>query len=428
MKKVILVAVATLMIPIVSSAATRYDVTLPAARLTKRSTVVNWKAIELRFPKNALTKSTKVKLRNMGELKDTDLPQPKNVYRVRSEVYSYSIGNTLKKDVRVRMNFRFADYGTKRKKILFLPTGEKKWQPLSTTMYKSKNLLHAQLPKRSGKLIVVTHKQKEERPKKRTSFVDFPGTRYSDKAVVMDVKSKKWLYTQKANEPQHIASITKLATVYVFLKQNPDLTQTIKYKDSYDRIGATVELNGGDEVRLSHALYSTLMPSANNMATLLAYNSGFEPAEFVAQMNAIASDLQLTKTRFTEQTGLDDGNVSTPKNTAKYALHVFQSFPDYFQRASNMSTYSFGLENSDKTFTVESTNTFKGAGKYRVKAFKTGYYPGTAERTLVIWVEQIQGKGEIIIVLFGNPVYNTINDEAYELADWAFTHWRFHNY
>lgn len=428
MKKIILAGVAVLLIPTVSAATTRHNVILPAAQLTKRNTVVNWKGIELRFPKNALTKSTKVKLRNLGALEETALPQPKNVYRVRSEVYSYHIGRTLKKDVRARLDFRFADYGNKRKKILFLPTGEKKWKSLSTTMYKRKNVLDAQLPKRSGKLIAVTHKQKEERPKKQTSFVPFSGTPYSDKAVVMDVKSKKWLYTQKANQPQHIASITKLATVYVFLSQNPDLTQTVEYKDGYDRIGATVGLSGGDQLRLSHALYGTLMPSANNMATLLAHNSGFEPAEFVAQMNAIASDLQLSKTTFTEQTGLDDGNVSTPKNTAKYALHVFQAFPDYFQRASNMSTYSFGLENSDETFTVESTNKFEGAGKYRIKAFKTGYYPGTAERTLVIWVEHIRGKGEIIIVLFGNPVYNTINDEAYQLADWAFTNWRFHNY
>lgn len=415
-------------VPMVAVGTERHAVTLSKQRLISRSAHVNWQEMQLRIPKKALRKKTRIKLRNRGALEDTALPQPKPVFRVRSNVYSYHVQRKPEKTLTMRLDFDFSAYGKKRKKILFLPNGDTTWQALPTTMYRGKNQLQAPLPKRSGKLIIATHKTKRERPRKRTSYVGYGGTPFSDKAVVMDVESGKWLYTQKATQPQHIASITKLATVYTFLNQHPDLTEVVRYSSVYDRIGATVDLSSGDRIRLNDALFSTLMPSANNMATLLAYNSGMSQAEFVGQMNELATELHLSKTRFTEQTGLDDGNVSTPKNTARFALHVFQSFPELFQSAADMSTYSFDLRNSDERFTVESTNLFEGRGKYHVKAFKTGYYPGTAERTLAIWIEPRTGKGEIMVVLFGNPEYGTINDEAYELADWAFTNWRFHNY
>jgi D-alanyl-D-alanine carboxypeptidase len=406
----------------------RRDVTIPKTKVAHKRAVVNWQGMHIRIPKKALKKSARVKMRNRGALADLSLPTPNKKFRVRGEVYSYHVSGKLQKPLRVRLDFDFDHYGKRRKKILFLPSGGKKWQALPTTMLRRKNKLHAMLPEKSGRVLVVTHKVKRETPKKRSSHSSYRGTPYSDKAVVMDVESGKWLYSQKGKQQQHIASITKLATVYTFLNQDPDLTDVVRYDDNYDRIGATVEVEDGDKFRLTDALYSTLMPSANNMATLLSHNSGFSHAGFVTQMNILADDLNLGKTRFTEQTGLDDGNVSTPKNTARFALHVFQSYPRFFRAAAQSDAYSFDVRNRDERFVVESTNTFEGRGRYEVKGFKTGYYPGTAERTLAIWIQSTESKGEIMIVLFGNPNYGTINDEAYELADWAFRNWRFHNY
>lgn len=428
-RSIIFVAAALLVVaPHSVSAASRHAVLLSKQRVMTKRNVVRHRGMQLRIPKKALRARTRVQLSRVGELSTTDDPQPPSAFRTRSDVYAYAVDGTPKKPLRVRLRFNFDEYGKRRKTILFLPDGGKKWKALPTTMYRRKNQLHAQLPSARGQVMVATHKRKREAPKRRNGFAYYGGAPYSDKVAVMDVESGKWLYTKKANKPQHIASITKLATVYTFLGQQPELTDVVSYATIYERIGATVEIEEGDRLRLVDALYSTLMPSANNMAMLLSYNSGMTQSDFVEQMNTIADELNAGKTHFTEPTGLDDGNVSTPKNMARFALHVFQTYPRFFQNAADLNTYSYRLRNRDKRLTVESTNTFDGKGKYHVKAFKTGYYPGTAERTLAIWIEPTHGKGEIMVVLFGNPEYGTINDEAYEIADWAFTNWRFHNY
>lgn len=327
------------------------------------------------------------------------------------------------------MRYDFSEKEEKRKYILYQAPKSDRWEKLDTTMHKKKGYLSARLPQRKGKLLVATHRYKKEIPKKRISFVSYAGTEYFDKAVVMDLRSKKFLYKQKANDTQHIASITKLVTVALFLEQQKDLDEMVSYNTSYDRIGATVSVKAGDVLTLRDVLYATLLPSANNMAVFLSDTTSYSEKEFVEKMNAfVITDLGLKNTQFIEPTGLHTHNRSSATDVALFASHIFQSYPKIFSRAASLKEYSFTIKNGEKKQTVVSTNLFDGKGKYRAKGFKTGYYPVTAERTLVLWIESKEKKGEIIVVLLGNPKYSTIFEEAYEIADWTFQNWKFHNY
>src|SRR5262249_56947633 len=59
------------------------------------------------------------------------------------------------------------------------------------------------------------------------------------------------------------------------------------------------------------ALQALLIPSANNIAAVLArWDAGSED-RFVARMNATARSLGMTRTRYTDPSGYDDATVST---------------------------------------------------------------------------------------------------------------------
>jgi D-alanyl-D-alanine endopeptidase (penicillin-binding protein 7) len=242
------------------------------------------------------------------------------------------------------------------------------------------------------------------------------------------MKSGKFLYRQEASKQRSIASISKLATTLVFLESQPDLSDVITYSSDSDREGATVDLASGDQLTLEQVLMSTLIPSANNMAVTLSVNAGMDSAAFVSQMNAKVQAIGLKKTSFAEPTGLNPENVSTAGNIAKLARYAFKEFGDVYESAEASSTYTFSLANSDRTITVYSTNKFNGRGLYEAVAFKTGYLPGTADRTLVMEIREIATGHEIVVSLLGNPQYNTIFDEAYSLAYWTFHNWDFQNY
>ncbi|OGY90105.1 MAG: hypothetical protein A2458_03880 [Candidatus Kerfeldbacteria bacterium RIFOXYC2_FULL_38_9] len=304
--------------------------------------------------------------------------------------------------------------------VLFLPT--------VTLAGDNNNVLASAPSQKNEQTIIAGHHVKKEHPVKKLNFQKFPGVTISDTAAVLDVKSGKFLYRQEATKQRAIASLSKLATSLVFLEDNPDLQKVISYASSNNRAGATVFLNNGEQLRLNDVLMSVLLPSANNMAQTLAVNTHYSYADFVVQMNNRMQELGLKKTQLVEPTGLNSRNVSCAGNLAKLGNFLFNKYPDIFLRAAQTPVYDIDLLNSVRNVTIYSTNRFDGRGKYDLLAFKTGFYPGTAERTLVVKIQDKASGGQIIVVLLGNTIYGTINEEAYQLADWAFNNWEFKNY
>jgi D-alanyl-D-alanine carboxypeptidase (penicillin-binding protein 5/6) len=74
---------------------------------------------------------------------------------------------------------------------------------------------------------------------------------------------------------------------------------------------SVVSITAGEQLTEREALQALLLPSANNIAAVLARWDAGSQERFVARMNATARSLRMTQTRYTDPSGYDDATVST---------------------------------------------------------------------------------------------------------------------
>ena len=81
-----------------------------------------------------------------------------------------------------------------------------------------------------------------------------------------------------------------------------------------------MDVAAGEAISERHALEALLLPSADNMAWILArWDAGSQDA-FVARMNAAARRLGMTGTRYTDASGLDSSTVSTTADQVRFGM------------------------------------------------------------------------------------------------------------
>lgn len=155
--------------------------------------------------------------------------------------------------------------------------------------------------------------------------------------LVVDSQTGHVLIEQNAREKRQVASLTKIATACVVLdwteKKAGDLNQPATITDAAfvgvekNEIGWQV----GDVVSLRDLLYAALIQSDNLAANVLGIRVGeilesVVPATsnakitpttvFVAQMNALAKQLGMDRTRFVNASGFDYKERPMPYSTA----------------------------------------------------------------------------------------------------------------
>jgi D-alanyl-D-alanine carboxypeptidase (penicillin-binding protein 5/6) len=120
--------------------------------------------------------------------------------------------------------------------------------------------------------------------------------------------------------PVPIASVAKIMTAYLALgdgslDQPGFLTVTERdVEDTARRLmddESVVRVRAGETLTRRQALDALLLPSANNIAVMLARRVAGSVPAFVAQMNRTARQLGMRNTRYTDPSGLDAGTVST---------------------------------------------------------------------------------------------------------------------
>jgi D-alanyl-D-alanine carboxypeptidase (penicillin-binding protein 5/6) len=134
-----------------------------------------------------------------------------------------------------------------------------------------------------------------------------------------------------ARTPVPIASVAKVMTAYLTLRQHPlangqeGFTITItpaEVAEQEQRAGlleSTLAVKAGEQITERQALQALLLPSANNIAALLAVHDAGTPAAFVARMNAAARQLGMRSTTYTDPSGFEDTTVSTAVDQLKLA-------------------------------------------------------------------------------------------------------------
>jgi serine-type D-Ala-D-Ala carboxypeptidase (penicillin-binding protein 5/6) len=141
--------------------------------------------------------------------------------------------------------------------------------------------------------------------------------------AVVDVDGVGRLGSSGGSRPVPIASVAKVMTAYLLLRHHPlapnedgpTMTVTAEDAAAYPAQLASgqslVPVVAGEEFTLRQALQALLLPSANNIAHILARWDAGSSAAFVAEMNQTAARLGMTNTRYTDPSGLEPATVST---------------------------------------------------------------------------------------------------------------------
>jgi D-alanyl-D-alanine carboxypeptidase (penicillin-binding protein 5/6) len=133
------------------------------------------------------------------------------------------------------------------------------------------------------------------------------------------------------SDPVPIASLAKVMTAYLVLRDDPlgpgeeGFTITIGRADVEDlerrrELGqSVVPVEAGEVLSERQALEALLLPSANNVAALLAVHAAGSTEAFVREMNEAAGELGMGRTTYTDPSGFEDTTVSTAADQLKVA-------------------------------------------------------------------------------------------------------------
>lgn len=229
-------------------------------------------------------------------------------------------------------------------------------------------------------------------------------------ALAVDGSNRMVLYRQNEDQRVVLASLTKLMTALVVMDQAPDWDQYVELLEADRAGGEVIKISEGDTVRLSDLLHASLIQSANNATVALVRGSGLTQEEAVARMNVKAQHFGLSHTVFTDVTGLDGGNVSTPKEFAVIASRAF-SVPRLMD-ALRLPKYTITTTAGTKR-TMISTNRLLGEGG--VVAGKTGYIVESGYN----FVSLSERFGRMVLTLgFGAPSNEARFNETGNMLEW----------
>jgi D-alanyl-D-alanine carboxypeptidase len=154
-------------------------------------------------------------------------------------------------------------------------------------------------------------------------------------ALLFDATDGKILYAEEMDDQWHPASLTKIMTAYLAFKaikagkirmDDKVVCSELANKQPPSKIGLPI----GGELTVETALQALIIKSANDVAVMLAEKISGSELQFVADMNATARDLGMTRTTFSNANGLPAvGQVTTARDLAKLARAVATEYPEY---------------------------------------------------------------------------------------------------
>jgi serine-type D-Ala-D-Ala carboxypeptidase (penicillin-binding protein 5/6) len=210
--------------------------------------------------------------------------------------------------------------------------------------------------------------------------------------LIADAQTGYILEEQKSRDKLQVGSLTKIATACVVLdwseKRGGDLNGAVAVPP--EAFQGTTENNigfqPGDTITLRDLLYAALVQSDNIAAATLAYHVGshLEAVEtgarltptdlFVAQMNALAKQLKMDRTRFVNPHGIDWKVKPLPYSTAedmgrltRYAMNK-PSFRFYVSQKERQ--ISFNRQGHQMNYMLRNTNEL--LGRNGIDGVKTG--------------------------------------------------------
>lgn len=211
--------------------------------------------------------------------------------------------------------------------------------------------------------------------------------------MIVDSQTGYVLDQQDPKQKRQVGSLTKVATAMVVLdwaeKQGGNLNQiaTLPPEALVGTGENRVGFQPGDTITLRDLLYAALVQSDNVAAYALAHHVGnalrsVVPAEanaapvviFVGQMNALAKQLRMERTRFLNPHGIDENARSLPYSTAadmaRLTRYAVGKAGFRFYVAQKQREISFNRAGQKKGYLLRNTNELLGTNG--VDGVKTG--------------------------------------------------------
>lgn len=232
--------------------------------------------------------------------------------------------------------------------------------------------------------------------------------------LLIDARDGDRLAAKSPNARRSIASLTKLMTTYVGLRELPlDRELTVP---RYDALPAesVAGLNEGERLTLADLVTAMMLPSANDAAATVAAGVAGSEEAFVRRMNAAAAKLGLRGSSFANPIGLDQpGNYSTASDLATLALELREN--RFFRRIVDEPEEQ--LSSGEVPRTVVTRNTLLLADP-SVDGIKTGHTLGAG----YVLVASAERRGvPLLSVVLGTASEAARDAETQELLDFGYS-------
>jgi D-alanyl-D-alanine carboxypeptidase (penicillin-binding protein 5/6) len=201
-------------------------------------------------------------------------------------------------------------------------------------------------------------------------------------------------------QPVPVASLTKMMTAYVVLRDHPlSLDQngpsvTMTQADLDDFETDTVEDQANAQVAVGEVLTERqlleglLVHSANNFADTLARWDAGDIPDFVAKMNSTATQLGMNQTHYADPSGFDQGSQSTAGDLLKVAARDMND--PTFAAIVKMPSVTLPVAGTISTYTP-------WLGFQGVIGVKSGFTTAAGGCDVVAVVRRVHGKNTLIL-------------------------------
>lgn len=266
--------------------------------------------------------------------------------------------------------------------------------------------------KANSKTVAINKQKASKQPQKNNNYKDINVG--AESAIIYDVNSGKVLYAKNENSTRPIASLTKLMTALVVIKENKP-NEIVKVGDmpALDLYDQKIGITKGEEFKLIDLLKALIIYSANDAANALAIHNSGSIKNFATKMNDQAEKWGLNSSNFTNPSGLDEnGSGSSANDILKIALILYNN--DLFRKVE-LSKEDTISNTSGKSYGLKTTNLLLGNNS--VVGGKTGYTLNAGP--CLITVAQKDGNTIMTVVLNSENRFQ----ETANMIEWAFNNY-----
>lgn len=156
-------------------------------------------------------------------------------------------------------------------------------------------------------------------------------------SIIIDANSGKTLQATSAESLRHPASLTKIMTLYLLFERlesgkiKLDSTMDVS-ENASEQAPTKLGLQPGQTLRVEDAIKGLVTRSANDAAVVIAESLGGSESAFAKEMTRKARALGMSKTVYTNASGLpDDDQVTTARDQATLGRAIQDRFPKYYR-------------------------------------------------------------------------------------------------